>query len=87
MLSIAAAIEAFWSSARWLPPAVKYGVAAICWMAVIAYLRRCRGAVQVDALAVRLRPRTPMEAADLGVRLCQSARDRSIAVTSLVGVP
>jgi hypothetical protein len=29
----------------------------------------------VDALAVRLRPRTPMEAADLGVRLCQrSAR-------------
>jgi hypothetical protein len=29
--------------------------------------------VQVDALAVRLRPRTPMEAADLGVRLCQSA--------------
>ena len=29
--------------------------------------------MQVDALAVRLRPRTPMEAADLGVRLCQSA--------------
>jgi hypothetical protein len=28
--------------------------------------------MQVDALAVRLRPRTPMEAADLGVRLCQS---------------
>jgi hypothetical protein len=31
--------------------------------------------VRVDALAVRLRPRTAMEAADLGVRLCQhSAR-------------
>jgi hypothetical protein len=29
--------------------------------------------VQVDALALRLRPRTPFEAADLGVRLCQSA--------------
>jgi len=29
--------------------------------------------VQVDALAVRLRPRTPNEAADLGVRLCQRA--------------
>jgi hypothetical protein len=32
--------------------------------------------VQVDSLAVRLRPRTPYEAADLGTRLCQaSARD------------
>jgi hypothetical protein len=31
--------------------------------------------VKIDALAVRLRPRTPLEAADLGVRLCQrSAR-------------
>jgi hypothetical protein len=29
--------------------------------------------VQIDALAVRLRPRTALEAADLGVRLCQSA--------------
>jgi hypothetical protein len=29
--------------------------------------------VQVETLGVRLRPRTPMEAADLGVRLCQSA--------------
>jgi hypothetical protein len=28
--------------------------------------------VQVDAFAVRLRPRTPLEAADLGARLCQS---------------
>ena len=29
--------------------------------------------MQVDGLAVRLRPRPPLEAADLGVRLCQSA--------------
>ena len=38
MLVIAAAIEAFWSSARWLPEVVKYSVAAICWLAVICYL-------------------------------------------------
>lgn len=29
--------------------------------------------MQVDALIVRLRPRAPMEAADLGARLCQQA--------------
>lgn len=29
--------------------------------------------MQIDALAVRLRPRSPLEAADFGVRLCQSA--------------
>ena len=29
--------------------------------------------MQVDAFAIRLRPRSPMEAADLGVRLCQQA--------------
>lgn len=38
MLVIAAAIEAFWSSATWLPPVLKYGVAAACWVAVLAYL-------------------------------------------------
>jgi len=38
MLIIAAAIEAFWSSARWLPLAVKYTVAAVCWIAVLLYL-------------------------------------------------
>jgi hypothetical protein len=27
--------------------------------------------MRIDALALRLRPRTPLEAADLGVRLCQ----------------
>jgi uncharacterized membrane protein SpoIIM required for sporulation len=37
MFFIAAAIEAFWSSARWLPNAVKYGVAAACWIGVLAY--------------------------------------------------
>ena len=38
MLFIAAGIEAFWSSATWLPSAVKYGVAAVCWIAVLGYL-------------------------------------------------
>lgn len=40
MLLIAAAIEAFWSSARWLPPVVRYSVAAACWVGVLAYLAR-----------------------------------------------
>jgi uncharacterized membrane protein SpoIIM required for sporulation len=38
MLLIAAAIEAFWSSAGWIPLSVKYSVAAVCWIAVISYL-------------------------------------------------
>jgi len=38
MLLIAAAVEAFWSSARWIGPSVKYGVGAACWALVIAYL-------------------------------------------------
>ena len=38
LLTIAAAVEAFWSSAVWIPHAVKYSVAAICWTAVISYL-------------------------------------------------
>jgi len=37
MLLIAAAIEAFWSSSRWLPLPVKYSVAGVCWLAVFAY--------------------------------------------------
>jgi uncharacterized membrane protein SpoIIM required for sporulation len=40
LLVVAAFVEAFWSSARWLPPAVKYAVAAICWTAVVLYLTR-----------------------------------------------
>ena len=38
MLLIAAGIEAFWSSARWVTPAVKFGVGGVCWALVIAYL-------------------------------------------------
>jgi uncharacterized membrane protein SpoIIM required for sporulation len=38
MLVIAAAVEAFWSSARWLPLPLKYSVAAACWIAVLSYL-------------------------------------------------
>lgn len=38
MLLIAAAVEAFWSSARWLPLPLKYGVAAVCWVSVLGYL-------------------------------------------------
>jgi uncharacterized membrane protein SpoIIM required for sporulation len=38
MLIVAAAVEAFWSSASWLPPTAKYGVAAACWVAVLAYM-------------------------------------------------
>jgi uncharacterized membrane protein SpoIIM required for sporulation len=38
LLVIAAAVEAFWSSARWLPVPVKYLSAAICWTAMFAYL-------------------------------------------------
>ena len=38
MLLIAAMLEAFWSSAGWIEPAVKYGVGACCWTLVFAYL-------------------------------------------------
>jgi uncharacterized membrane protein SpoIIM required for sporulation len=38
MLVVAAAIEAFWSSATWLPAVAKYSVAGVCWSAVFAYL-------------------------------------------------
>jgi len=38
LLIVAAAIEAFWSSAIWLPHAVKYAVAAACWASVLCYL-------------------------------------------------
>ena len=43
--------------------------------------------MQVDALAVRLRPRTAMEAADLGVRLCQSAAHSVYRCYAVVAVP
>lgn len=38
LFMIAAAVEAFWSSAPWIPPLVKYPVAAACWIGLLAYL-------------------------------------------------
>lgn len=38
LLLVAAAFEAFWSSAAWIAPWVKYSVAAVCWALVIAWL-------------------------------------------------
>jgi hypothetical protein len=43
--------------------------------------------VQVDALAVRLRPRNAMEASDLGVRLCQHAAGSVYSCFAAVAVP
>jgi uncharacterized membrane protein SpoIIM required for sporulation len=40
MLLVAAAIEAFWSSATWMPLGLRYTVAAVCWAAVLGYLGR-----------------------------------------------
>lgn len=40
MLLVAAGIEAFWSSARWVVPAVKYGIGAGCWALVLLFLWR-----------------------------------------------
>jgi uncharacterized membrane protein SpoIIM required for sporulation len=38
MLFIAAALEAFWSSSRWVSPQVKYGVGGMFWLLVFLYL-------------------------------------------------
>jgi uncharacterized membrane protein SpoIIM required for sporulation len=38
MLVMAAFLEAFWSSSRWIGPQVKYAVGTCCWLLVIAYL-------------------------------------------------
>jgi len=38
LLLIAAAIEAFWSSAPWISLPLKYSVATVCWLAVLGYL-------------------------------------------------
>jgi uncharacterized membrane protein SpoIIM required for sporulation len=40
LLVLAAIIEAFWSSARWIPAPLKYSVAALCWIFVVGYLWR-----------------------------------------------
>jgi len=51
MFLVAAVIEAFWSSARWVPPDVKFAVGGACWVGVLAYF-----ALQGRARAV---PATP----------------------------
>ncbi len=43
--------------------------------------------MQLDALALRMRPRAPLEAADLGVRLCQDAGRSVYACYAVVYVP
>ena len=43
--------------------------------------------MQVEALGLRLRPRTAMEAADLGVRLCQSAARSVFPCYLMVALP
>jgi hypothetical protein len=43
--------------------------------------------VQVDALAVRIRPRAPLEAADLGARLCQSSARSVYACHAAAALP
>lgn len=40
MLIVAAAVEAFWSSATWLPASLKYTAAALCWASVLTYFFR-----------------------------------------------
>ncbi len=42
LLLLAAIIEAFWSSAVWIPRALKYSVAAFCWAGVIGWLTLAR---------------------------------------------
>jgi len=37
-LLLAAAIEAFWSSARWIAPWTKYAVGSACWLLVLGWL-------------------------------------------------
>lgn len=38
LLLLAAVIEAFWSSAPWIPLAVKYTVAGMCWLGMLSWL-------------------------------------------------
>lgn len=38
MLVVAACIEAYWSSQAWLPDALRFGVAALAWLVVLAWL-------------------------------------------------
>ena len=50
-------------------------------------LRRLADHERIEALAIRLRPRTPMESADLGVRLCQHAARSVFYCYASVAVP
>src|SRR6185312_7904088 len=83
MLLIAAAFEAFWSSARWMPPTVKYTVGAACWLAVLAYLtfqgRRasgCAGREVASACAARSAAPGRQSLPQLRtLRLCVLSRD------------
>ncbi|HLG57430.1 MAG TPA: hypothetical protein VI485_18960 [Vicinamibacterales bacterium] len=43
--------------------------------------------MQIDALALRLRPRTPVEATDLGVRLCQHTSRSLYSSYAIVALP
>jgi hypothetical protein len=43
--------------------------------------------MQLEALALRMRPRAPLEAADLGVRLCQGAASSVYACYAVAYVP
>lgn len=38
LLLLAAGVEAFWSSSVWVSRPVKYGVAGLCWLALLGYL-------------------------------------------------
>ena len=50
LLVVAAAFEAFWSSAAWITPPVKFGVAGLCWALVLSWLCLIgRGGVNNDA--------------------------------------
>jgi uncharacterized membrane protein SpoIIM required for sporulation len=44
MRLIAAAIEAFWSSAAWVSPTAKYCLAGFCWILVLSFFSRRRHA-------------------------------------------
>jgi uncharacterized membrane protein SpoIIM required for sporulation len=49
LLLVAAVVEAFWSSARWVPHHVKYGVGAACWLVVLYWLAYQGRAKEADA--------------------------------------
>ena len=87
MLLVAAAIEAFWSSAQLAAARPSSTASPRSAGPPCSATSPSRGDVQVDALAVRLRPRTPMEAADLGVRLCQSAARSVYRCYGVVALP